>query len=149
MAGHPEWRKSKEVDSFGDATGRKTYSLTVRGRMQNSATSGDTCKATLFYQPESRANGRRFCFKLFDYGTIPVHFVEDKAQIHFKVVESGATSQRVLWVDEDQMYLADKDVDQRLRDYLSDGHVIKVAIIEGTSKWNFTISGNKFPTEDN
>lgn len=145
LASHPKWSQAKVVDAFGDDTGEGAYSLKVTGTMVNTATDGSRMVARVFYKPD---NHRKLIWKLYDYGTSPVHNIEDKMKISFKLEADGSVqSGWRLNTETDQFYLDQGSIDQKLVDLLRDGHIIKVLVEDGTSRWLFTISGNGFPQE--
>jgi hypothetical protein len=109
--------------------------------MKNSATDNGKCNAIVFYQPNE---DEKFTFYLYNsLGVKPLRFGSDPMNIAFKIEETGQVVRHKL--QGKQQFVLSGFGDKDLQNALSNGHIIKVAIVDGTSRWNFTISGRMFP----
>ena len=136
------WKSSVEVDEFGDVTETKTYSLSCSGTMRNSATESAKATMVVFYLPKEKT----FEFKMYDYGSNPVTQIGEGMKIAIKVSETGKVYRSRLH-GKRQLFPTDA-FDEKLYELLKAGHILKVSIKDDhTSRWNFKISGNRFPVD--
>ena len=138
---HAPWESSKEVDEFGDTTGTETYSLRVKGTMQNSATDNAKADLVVFYQP----TGGRLTFNIYDYGRSPVTLIGNSSLSLSAKLDTGQVL-KFGQMTGTKTFRAHTEATRSLIKHLKEGAVVRLAFTgRSYSKWNFIISGRNFP----